>query len=142
VEVVQNVPNDMGWGVFWWYPEARPTLGLNVWEDGRYGLFDQNGNLLPAATVFEQFLAPAALGDFNYDGYVDAADYVVWRKADGTPEGFDTWRTHFGQTTGSGSMSNVTVPEPVAVSLLALVAAFGCGRTTAIRLARSKTRWP
>ena len=37
-------------------------------------------------------------GDFNNDGTVDAADYVVWRKSDGTPAGYNAWRTHFGQT--------------------------------------------
>ena len=42
--------------------------------------------------------APSLPGDFNHDGTVDAADYVVWRKTDGTPAGYNTWRTHFGQT--------------------------------------------
>ena len=37
-------------------------------------------------------------GDFNHDGTVDAADYVVWRKTDGTQAEYNTWRTHFGQT--------------------------------------------
>ena len=32
-----------------------------------------------------------SMGDFNGDGTVDAADYVVWRKTDGTPLGYDTW---------------------------------------------------
>ena len=40
-------------------------------------------------------------GDYNDNGVVDAADYVVWRKTDGTPAGYNLWRTHFGQTGGS-----------------------------------------
>ena len=56
VDAVENVPNELGQGVFWWYAEARPTSGLNVYQNGRYGLFDQNGNLNDAASVFEQFL--------------------------------------------------------------------------------------
>ena len=40
-------------------------------------------------------------GDFNNNGTVDAADYVVWRKTDGTPADYNTWRTNFGQTVGS-----------------------------------------
>jgi hypothetical protein len=55
-------------------------------------------------------------GDYNGDGTVDAADYVVWRKNPanygGDPAGYDTWRAHFGQATGSGSLSEAAVPEP------------------------------
>jgi hypothetical protein len=116
------VPNDLGWGVFWWYPEARPVSGLGVWEGGRYGLFDQNGNLLPAASVFEEFIDPALPGDFNGDGTVDAADYVVWRKNGGTPEEYATWRANFGQTAGGGADvepgANAGVPEPATLLLV------------------------
>ena len=81
VDAVQNVPQGMGRGVFWWYAEARPTTGLNVWQNGRYGLFDQTGNLNDAVRVFEEFIEPVVAGDYNSDGTVDAADYVVWRKS-------------------------------------------------------------
>jgi arabinogalactan endo-1,4-beta-galactosidase len=148
VDVVQNVPNDMGWGVFWWYAEARPTSGLNVWEGGRYGLFDQNGNLLPAASVFEQFFVPVLPGDFNNDGIVDAADYVMWRKglATGayTQADYNTWRQHFGQTalssSANASSSNSAVPEPLSLSLLILAAAAtswrGCGVSSRVPVTR------
>ena len=78
------------------------------------------------------FASTAGLaGDFNFDGVVDSADYVVWRKAfggivspfqgaDATGDGlvtqadFDVWRAHFGQTAGSGASAtaNSPVPEP------------------------------
>ena len=64
----------------------------------------------------------AALGDFNHDNNVDAADYVVWRKNDGTQAGFDLWRAHFGQTAGSGSIVNTAVPEPASAVLMILAA--------------------
>jgi hypothetical protein len=69
-------------------------------------------------------------GDFNHDGTVDAADYVVWRKTDSTPAGYNTWRTHFGQTFGSGSAgsANATLPEPTTLALLMLVTACCCIR--------------
>jgi hypothetical protein len=54
-------------------------------------------------------------GDYNGDGTVDAADYVVWRKVDSTPADYDIWRSHFGQTAGSGASAGYadsTVPEP------------------------------
>jgi hypothetical protein len=63
-------------------------------------------------------------GDYNGDGKVDAADYVVWRKFDGTPAGYDRWRANFGATAGSGaaidSAGNSSVPEPTASWLLAV----------------------
>jgi T5SS/PEP-CTERM-associated repeat protein len=78
-------------------------------------------------------------GDYNDDGTVDAADYVVWRKNEGTsnalsndPIGgtigqpqYDQWSAHFGKTAGSGSSSNATVPEPGSAILLILGAAIG-----------------
>jgi hypothetical protein len=59
-------------------------------------------------------------GDYNNNGVVDAADYVVWRKTNGTQAGYNLWRTNFGRTSGSGS-SLTAVPEP-SNFLLALVA--------------------
>src|SRR3954466_5885713 len=51
-----------------------------------------------------EWIPVAALsGDYNNDGKVDAADYLSWRKTDGTPAGYSAWRAHFGQTAGSGS---------------------------------------
>ncbi|HJQ80795.1 MAG TPA: hypothetical protein VJ828_12605 [Lacipirellulaceae bacterium] len=61
-------------------------------------------------------------GDFNGDGSVDAADYVVWRKSDGSPENYQVWRANFGrQQTGSG-LSVGAVPE--AGNFVYLAAAF------------------
>jgi len=59
-------------------------------------------------------------GDYNSDGKVDAADYVVWRKTDGTQAGYNTWRSNFGATAGSGSgaAANTAVPEPAALVML------------------------
>jgi len=63
-------------------------------------------------------------GDFTHNGTVDAADYVVWRKGLGTTytqADFDTWRSHFGQSAGSGSSNSTlaTVPEPCIMLLAA-----------------------
>ena len=63
---------------------------------------------------------PAGPGDFNADGSVDAADYVVWRKSDGDPGSYDLWRTNFGRTAGSGTVASTgsAVPEPGFVVLV------------------------
>jgi probable HAF family extracellular repeat protein len=78
---------------------------------------------------------PRLFGDFNNDGSVDAADYVVWRSGLGaayTQADYNVWRADFGQTRGSGeSLSSAqplpaAVPEPLTFSLvlLALVIMF------------------
>ncbi|HEY2251608.1 MAG TPA: PEP-CTERM sorting domain-containing protein, partial [Planctomycetaceae bacterium] len=72
-------------------------------------------------------------GDFNGNGVVDAADYVVWRKGLETiytQADYDVWRVHFGQTAGSGAgaMTNAAVPEPTTLVLLLFAATAGCFR--------------
>jgi hypothetical protein len=64
-------------------------------------------------------------GDFNLDGRVNAADYVVWRKLEsGNPQGYNDWVEHFGEPTSGGSavtaatLHTENVPEPAAASLL------------------------
>ena len=62
-------------------------------------------------------VASGLAGDFNHNGVVDAADYVVWRNGLGsvyTQADYNVWRTHFGQTAGSGSgaVKDTAVPEP------------------------------
>ena len=85
-------------------------------------------------------------GDFNHDGQVDAADYLVWRKtmgqsgsalaADGNGNyqvdsgDLSTWRAHFGQAvTGAAAGSSfevyATVPEPAGLVLVLMVAIMG-----------------
>jgi hypothetical protein len=82
-------------------------------------------------------IASELAGDYNADGKVDAADYVVWRKDPsaygGDPAGYNTWRTNFGRPPGAGSAltsaAAAAVPEPssfvlavaVAVSFFSLV---------------------
>ena len=76
-------------------------------------------------------------GDFNNNGTVDAADYIVWRKSNGTPTEYNTWRAHFGTVSpgigaGSGASSALplppshfdnAVPEPTSLALLLLATA-------------------
>jgi formylglycine-generating enzyme required for sulfatase activity len=91
--------------------------------------------------------APAAVpGDYNNNGVVDAADYVVWRKhlgqtfqlenevtntSPGTvdEDDYNSWRARFGNTSGSGSamaLQGAAVPEPAEAGMLvALLSAAG-----------------
>jgi dienelactone hydrolase len=75
-------------------------------------------------------LTAALPGDYNLDGTVDAADYVLWRKNDNSQAGYNLWRNSFGKTTlsASGVSANAAVPEPH--TLIMLVAAL-IGRSIA-----------
>jgi arylsulfatase A-like enzyme len=69
--------------------------------------------------------------DFNRDGFIDAADYVAWRKNGGTVDQYNLWRANFGTTAGSGSGATIDspstqVPEPATAVLLLLCAVAGC----------------
>jgi hypothetical protein len=64
-------------------------------------------------------------GDYNLDGIVDAADFVVWRKGPGAgvpPGDYTTWSMHFGESAdiGSGGASPLppAVPEPASAALV------------------------
>lgn len=80
-------------------------------------------------------------GDFNFDSSVDAADYVLWRKTDGTPAGYDVWRAlRQIAGNGSGTSANVAVPEPAIVMLLMLPMSACClpQRQAAYRVPRTR----
>jgi hypothetical protein len=84
---------------------------------------------------FQLYATPVVPGDYNGNGVVDAADYVLWRKGGplqnevntpGTVDASDytAWRARLGNNTagsGSGSLDGGAVPEP-STSLLALLA--------------------
>ncbi len=72
-------------------------------------------------------------GDYNNNGTVDAADYVLYRKGIApltnevagvtpgttTPEDYDAWRARFGNPPGSGSLADgAAVPEPQTIAFV------------------------
>lgn len=107
-------------------PESDLPPGMN-WQLA----IDDNRLLL-------NVVAAPLLGDYNFDGSVDAADYTVWRDArqsgnlaaDGNNDGsvdngdLDIWKAHFGTTSGGGS-SALAVPEPTACLLVLAIFAAG-----------------
>jgi hypothetical protein len=119
--------------------------GLLFLDDGHLLISDNsdpNPILIATADAFYPVSRIEIAGDFNTDGNVDAADYVVWRNsvgqtgaglaADGDASGtidagdYSLWRAHFGQTSGSGatagpaSSANRAAPEPSGITLAAL----------------------
>jgi hypothetical protein len=94
-------------------------------------LRDANGDSIPL-TVNNGSLTLSSFptGDYNSNGIVDAADYVVWRKTDGTLADYNVWRAHFGQSDASdtGASATTGVPEPATFVLLMFAAAGWCLR--------------
>jgi hypothetical protein len=102
------------------------------------GLGNSFSTSIPARSlqVFVIPLAPPALlGDYNDDGIVDTADYLVWREHLGDPNednilnrgdgangvdaaDYDVWRQHYGTlyAHGRGALA-AAVPEPAALFL-------------------------
>ena len=72
-------------------------------------------------------------GDYNNNGQVDAADYVVWRAnsaAFGGSAGYNLWRQNFGAVSvlGAGASlgGNQAIPEPGSLLLAVVGVALAC----------------
>ena len=123
-------------------PAAGPIDSLEIALFGNGSGNGSNGTMAQPTGEREFFFnnlriesdAVAILGDYNGNGLVDAADYVVWRStlgqsvvpgsdADGDKSGdigpadYDIWRTHFGTAAPAMGDSISAVPEPYAASL-------------------------
>lgn len=97
---------------------------------GTFAAPSQNG--FTEATAF--VVVPTQLvGDFNNNGVVDAADYVVWRNTSPTttlpnddspgvvdPSDYADWRANFGKVgrAGSGALHVRSIPEPAGVLIV------------------------
>jgi hypothetical protein len=102
--------------------------------DESVSMFTTSGTLYNADHVIAFTLSEAATpGDYNGDGKVDAADYVIWRKRPGDfggdPDGYNAWRNHYGSPgPGAGGGSGLAaVPEPGSAVLLIVGLAALCG---------------
>jgi polyhydroxybutyrate depolymerase len=103
--------------------------GGHTWPGGAtIGSLVVNRDINASDEIWEFFsrhelpvVMPELKGDFNRNGTVDAADYVVWRKGLGTDfiqDDYDVWRANFGPTAGasvdlpSAEQMQGGVPEP------------------------------
>jgi hypothetical protein len=97
------------------------------WFDG---IIDEvrltNAPLAPSEFLFAPAF-PMTEGDYNHDGLVDAADYVVWRKTGiNGQQGYDTWRANYGSPPpppASGTAAAVPEPATLLFCLLAVCVA-------------------
>ena len=101
-------------GSFW-----VDNLLVEVFKDQASLLATPNPNTAPIEGL---------AGDYNNNGKVDAADYVLWRDNPngfgGSPAGYNTWRSNFGQPPAAGGGAQAAVPEPASLMLF-IVSAIG-----------------
>jgi hypothetical protein len=120
-------------GIQWAYGSTGGAAPVQSNVSGLGNSFDYN---IAPRTLILLLIPPAGLpGDYNDDGSVDAADYVVWRNtlnqnvpvgsgADGDGNGiiqeadYVFWQANFGHSaTGSSAEASTAIPEPTAASL-------------------------
>ncbi len=110
--------------------------GNIVWDDKDLGTLTSISDMGGVDVVLKglsSVIVPAGVtGDYNNNGVVDAADYVLWRNGgplqnDPTPgvqpADYDAWKANFGKIPGSGS-SLTAVPEPTTI-VFALIGVLG-----------------
>jgi hypothetical protein len=113
----------------------NPTFGIDVAIDGNAAIAggEQSKNAADirtgAAYLFLTDRDEAAqTGDFDANTIVNSADYVAWRNGLGTSYNlghYNVWRANFGAVAAGGTHEVLaTIPEPSAVTLFILAAAF------------------
>jgi arabinogalactan endo-1,4-beta-galactosidase len=60
-QIIRNVPNNLGYGFFYWGTEYQVVNGVNEAGFNTASFFDQNGNLLPVANTVGGMGAPFVL---------------------------------------------------------------------------------
>jgi hypothetical protein len=112
----------------------------NIYLDLRFLTWSGAGGSFSYERAVGTIMPPTATGDYNENGVVDAADYVLWRDtldqtvnpagsgADGDMSGmvdsadYEFWRARFGNMApipGAGTLAAaVPVPEPASAAIL------------------------
>jgi hypothetical protein len=118
-------------------PDANAPMTIGQVE----GLGQINGRL-DDIRIYDTALSPSEIaalqsvpGDYNQNGTVDAADYAVWRKNQGTTNSlpndaiggtigsaqYNQWRAHFGlSASGVGTGAITAVPETTTAILFSI----------------------
>jgi hypothetical protein len=124
-------------------------LRLEFLQQGNAGPTD--GTVVYGTLPSVSATSAGVLGDFNNNGTVDTADYVMWRNAAGTftvlrndPIGgqigqaqYNLWRANFGNSAAGGAGAVLAaVPEPGCVCLLMTALAAIAGSSSIARRRR------
>ena len=118
--------------------DVNGTIHIPFYLEFPYGIVEPNDSMLVLeGELMASRAAPTLPGDYNDNGAVDAADYVLWRKLSGTsdaradgdndgtvgPGDYAVWRTNFGRTPGAAASAGhlaSAVPEPASIMLVAM----------------------
>jgi hypothetical protein len=108
----------LGGGVTFNMGTLFKTAAAGGMQDLTFEYLLSDGSEFSGGEVVYRSLGPSLAGDYNGNGVVDAADYVVWRNEIGTQAAYDTWRANFGRSAAAGSMlAGSPIPEPVSFQL-------------------------
>jgi hypothetical protein len=126
--------------------EGWDFLAIAIRANGLGQILGQGKLTSQSSGQMPYLLTPVVNGDFDGDGKVDAADYVVWRKNDGTAAGYNAWRVNFGNMAGAGSSAGAyrsriaasEVPEPSSVLIAGLVTLMAGRRTVSLFAGRPR----
>jgi hypothetical protein len=139
--------------MLWDYSHLLPSLTSTATGGWTEFILQTNfGNFAWPASIYidnVRFTTPEAppeglAGDYNGDGFVDAADYTVWRNnlggdesalATGSRDPMNTgpidgddytfWKNNYGNMSGgAGGLTGFAVPEPSSLALIVSAAAF------------------
>ncbi len=107
---------------------ADSSYATDIDENGTIVGYVKSAGGIPRAVLWTPVIDSGVAGDYNNDGAVNAADYVMWRKGvsplfnevgtigSNTPQDYDEWFKRFGNgTSGAGA---TVAPEPSSVVLL------------------------
>jgi hypothetical protein len=131
------------------YDLTFSLAGVTNREDVQFSginLFAHENDLIMNVDLIRYEMIEGLPGDYNGDGFVDAADYTVWRNNLGGDasvfgpgsrdpmkmgpidgDDYTFWKNNYGNGSGSGGLAlTPAVPEP-ASWLLVLCAAIACG---------------
>jgi hypothetical protein len=110
------------WSGTAWFP-------IEFTFDGSTNRLTMSGWSASAATLAILTESEQMNGDYNGDGFVDAADFVAWQKGVGVPNTepyYNAWRANFGiPVGGSGAVALKLVPEPASTVLVAVAGLWG-----------------
>jgi hypothetical protein len=118
-------------------PGSPPPTHIVTIDPATAAVSDIGASLNSLDAIAIQPTIAALVGDYNANEVVDAADYVVYRKNEGTtntlpndplggtigPDQYTQWRANFGKVPGSGLTAG-TVPEPTTLTLFVIALAF------------------
>jgi hypothetical protein len=133
--------NDGTWRQFSMMATAPSGTAFVQVEAGAANMYNTGAD--PQSAFFDDLsltsnaVAPGVPGDYNGNGVVDMADYVLWRNGGplqnevntvGTVDASDytAWRARFGNTSGSGSgLGSAKVPEPTSMCFMLMAVVGG-----------------